>query len=282
MEIIDAQIHEIDLPSSWTSGLTPELEVELGSDLAIASMDAVGVSGAVVSSDARHCLGYLARYPERFAGVPWVAWPECDPNFPVEKFIEEIGSVDGIVGVRLVLGIAGGSRIDILRAGGFERYFAAAEANGLAMFVTLHGFVSSIHETLRTHPDLTFVLDHLGLYAPPHVPTAINPFAELSEVLKLAEYENVAVKFTGVPSLSSQSFPFEDVWPKMHRYFEAFGVDRLMWGSDFTRCRKLHNYRESVDFLLHTDEVSQPEKEMLFSGSARRWLAWAPGGLLAP
>ena len=205
-----------------------------------------------------------------------MAWPELKSDFPVAECLAELGATPGMVGIRLI--IATESRAEILQTGGYEPYLVAAERNGLAVFVTLPGQVPALQDSVRRHPDLTFVIDHLGLYTPTSLPSGVDPLVGLPEVLALARYPNVTVKCTGVPSLSSQPYPFTDVWPAMHRYLEAFGVERLFWGSDFTRCKPLHTYREAVDFLLSTEEVTAAEKEALFSGSITRWLRWSPCG----
>jgi predicted TIM-barrel fold metal-dependent hydrolase len=60
----------------------------------------------------------------------------------------------------------------------------------------------------------------------------------------------------------------------MRKLVDAFGADRLMWGSDFTRCKSLHTYRDSVNFFTFTDHLSDTEKEVMGAGAFRRWLGW--------
>ena len=62
--------------------------------------------------------------------------------------------------------------------------------------------------------------------------------------LRLAAYPNVAVKATGLPSLSREPYPFRDVWGPLLRVVEAFGCERVMWGTDFTRVAELATYEE--------------------------------------
>jgi hypothetical protein len=47
-----------------------------------------------------------------------------------------------------------------------------------------------------------------------------------------------------------------------------------MWGSDNTRTGTLHTYAEAVNFLRYTHEVSESDKEMMFSTTIRRLLRW--------
>ncbi len=123
-------------------------------------------------------------------------------------------------------------------------------------------------------PDLTLIIDHLGTYPPPRVPRDARLFEKLPELLALARYPNIAVKFTGVAALSTQQFPFLDLWPHLHKVIAAFGPERLMWGSDYTRTAALHTYSEAVNFLKDTNELSNSDKEQMFSGTIRRVLRW--------
>ena len=47
-----------------------------------------------------------------------------------------------------------------------------------------------------------------------------------------------------------------------------------MWGSDYTRVVKLHNYREAVDFIALTDQVTDAERAQICAGTLRRVLKW--------
>jgi predicted TIM-barrel fold metal-dependent hydrolase len=80
------------------------------------------------------------------------------------------------------------------------------------------------------------------------------------------------------------------VWPYLHQVVNAFGPQRLMWGSDFTRLRWIpvvgglaprdqwHYYSDSVNYLRDTTELSQDDKAMIFSGTIRRVLRWQVNG----
>jgi hypothetical protein len=51
-------------------------------------------------------------------------------------------------------------------------------------------------------------------------------WANLSEVLALAKYPNIAMKATGAPSYSDQPYPFRDIHDNLHRLYDAFGPER--------------------------------------------------------
>lgn len=162
----------------------------------------------------------------------------------------------------------------LFRAGGYEALFAAAERHQVPVMFFLSGHADEAAPVARAHPDLTLVIDHRGLRQPPYMPADPDPFERLPLTLGLAKYPNVSVKLSGAPSLSRERYPFPDLWPALHRVIEAFGPDRLLWGSDVTRVRGLHTWSEALDFIRYTGELSDGDKEKILGGSLRRILHW--------
>jgi predicted TIM-barrel fold metal-dependent hydrolase len=95
----------------------------------------------------------------------------------------------------------------------------------------------------------------------------------------------VAIKFSGAPTLSQEEYPYDDAWEQLRSMVDAFGADRLVWGSDYTRMRVgersnevipraewATTYLDSVCFVRDTDVLSGEEKEALLGGTIRRLL----------
>lgn len=116
------------------------------------------------------------------------------------------------------------------------------------------------------------VVDHLGLVAPPlaPVPTAAQLARDLTEVVALARHPNVTVKITGLPALSGGRYPFVDTWTVVHRLLDAFGPDRLMWGSDITRTRCYATHAEQVGFLREIPGLGETELDAICGATAAR------------
>jgi len=47
----------------------------------------------------------------------------------------------------------------------------------------------------------------------------------------------VAVKATGVPHYSSQAYPFPALHTYLQQVYDAFGPNRMFWGTDITKMR---------------------------------------------
>jgi predicted TIM-barrel fold metal-dependent hydrolase len=96
-------------------------------------------------------------------------------------------------------------------------------------------------------------------------------------VLALAAYPNVAIKISGACTLSHQPFPYNDVWDPLGRIFDAFGFNRCLWGTDWTRAVKLLTYQQGVEAFRVTDRLSDSDRAALMGGSLARVYNWAPG-----
>jgi L-fuconolactonase len=112
---------------------------------------------------------------------------------------------------------------------------------------------------------------HLGL-PPDGDPT----WSALPELLSLAVYPNVAVKATGVPVHSAEGYPFPDVWLPLHRVIDRFGIDRIMWGTDWTRITAF-GYSDGVRYITETSELSLKEKEAILGKNLKTIMQWNRG-----
>jgi predicted TIM-barrel fold metal-dependent hydrolase len=274
-EIVDAQIHcwQQRIPSHWFEA-PAELERERGFlvDAVVEAMEAVGVNAAVLDSVAFSADGRpigdsygqqaSTRLPSRLASLIRIDYLAGD----VEERVREARALPRVLAIRSPM------RVEEHSAGRYDRLLLAAERQGLPMFVNVWGHLEIADRIARAHPELLLIVDHLGMPQPPHADDP--PFRRLPELLSLARYPNVAVKFSGAPSYSSEEYPFADVWVELLRVVGAFGPERLMWASDFTRFWGKYTYAELVDFILYASELSDREKAMILGETVRRLLHW--------
>jgi predicted TIM-barrel fold metal-dependent hydrolase len=136
------------------------------------------------------------------------------------------------------------------------------------------------------HPKLTLIIDHIGVSQSPMSPPRNEPWDMLPGLLGLARYPNVNVKLCGGPLLSREPYPYNDVWPYLDQVFTAFGADRIMWASDYTRMlmaelprgnpprRRGMLYSDCLNYLLDSERLSVSDKEKIFGATVRRVLKW--------
>ena len=122
----------------------------------------------------------------------------------------------------------------------------------------------------------SIVIDHLGLQQPFEPPPPAQPFADLAKVLEVASQPNVAIKITGACTLSREAYPYKDIWDPLARIFDAFGIDRCMWGTDWTRAVGLLTYQQGVDAFRNSDRLSESDKSTLMGGALQRVYKWSP------
>ena len=138
------------------------------------------------------------------------------------------------------------------------------------------GRLEQVAQLAARNPATTLVIDHLGLQQPFEPPVPAEPFAELPKVLKLAACDNVVIKITGACTLSHEPFPYSDLWDPLGRIFDAFGLERCMWGTDWTRAVALLTYEQGVQAFRVTDRLSDSDRAVLMGGALRRVYDWTP------
>lgn len=275
--LIDAQVHayQRDHPARpWADVLHGPAEVT--GDQMVAAMDAVGVQGAILVSpwtmyryDSSYAEEVHAAHPGRFALVK-----PLDPHaVDTTDVVTAWKATPGAVGVRLML-----YRSDdpAAQLEGSRRIAAAAGATGLPLNVLCWGRLDELDALAAAYPATQFVLDHLGLRQPFEPPVPADPWADLPAVLALGRHPNIAIKVTGACTLSHAGFPFADLWAPLGRIFDAFGLERCLWGTDWTRATALVSYDEAVRAFVESDRLSDSDRAMLMGGSASRVYGWSP------
>ena len=273
---IDSQVHAYERNSPerpWQGFLDGPDEVT-GDDM-VAAMDAVGVDGALLVSpysmyrfDASYALEVYAKHPGKF-GIIRPFDPESETI--VDDMAEWTGT-PGVVGARIMLtyGEYAGDHP------GLHAILAAAGQAGVPVNIMAAGHLPILRELARRNPGTQIVIDHVGLAQPRHPPAPPEPFAELDSVLAMAEYDNVAIKISGACTLSHEPFSYPDIWEPLGRMFEAFGFERCLWGTDWTRASNVLTYEQGVEAFRVTDTLSDSERAMLMGGALTKVYGWSP------
>lgn len=277
MPVIDAQVHvyERNHPGRpWVDALHGPPEVT--AETMVEAMDAVGVDGALLVSvhsmyryDASYAVAAQAAHPGRFALIKPV-----DPNDPgVAETIADWKAQPGTVAIRVMM------RPDVSTDPadpGLNRVLETAGRHKLPVNLLAYGRLLQVAELAARNPDTQIVVDHLGLPQPFVPPAPPEPWAALPELLALSCCDNVAVKITGACTLSHQAFPYADIWDPLARIFDAFGLERCLWGTDWTRAVALLTYEQGVQAFRRSERLSDADRAILMGGSAERIYGWAP------
>jgi predicted TIM-barrel fold metal-dependent hydrolase len=299
VDIVDAQVHLNHIHPEWRTAEVPEILAA-----ALTAMDAVGVSGVVLSEfwgadprwreelapgvfRSRYPFSELAvsREPSRFSYHTVVSLDDPD----LEQQVAKVRQQPGGAALRIVPNPESGA-VARLEKGEFEPLFAAAEQHSVPVFCWLPGRGHLLVPYLKRFTRLQFILDHCGVGQAPYrlgptaptllssvVNTRTERVAQFESVLELAEYPNLALKWCHAPNLfSEQDYPYRDALPVLRRAIDGFGVNRILWASDYTQARTEMGitWTQALYYILDSDQLSETEKEWLLAGSARKALRW--------
>ncbi|OUD03051.1 amidohydrolase family protein [Streptomyces swartbergensis] len=142
---------------------------------------------------------------------------------------------------------------------------AVADAGLVYDLVVLPHQLPACTQAAASLPGLTFVLDHLG--KPPIASGALEPWA--SGLRTLAALPNTVCKLSGmVTEADLESWSIDDLRPYADTVLEAFGPDRLMFGSDWPVCTLAATYGDVLDTARRLTGPS--EHARIFGATATR------------
>jgi len=302
IEIIDAQVHLNQLGPDWR---TASIDSVIATG--IQAMDAVGIDRVLIgeahgfdskfrplgeelpNGAIRTATPFSERavelHPTRF--TYHVVIDFRDPE--LDRLTAEVRTRPGANSMRIVP-VPQTGEVGSLERGEFDALFAAAERYQVPVFAWVPGRAHLLLPYIRRFPGLKFIVDHCGVGVAPlrvgELPVTMETsltrsrddrVAELGRVCDMAQYPNVALKWCHAPGLlSEEDYPYRDVMPLLRQAIDAFGVERIMWASDYTIAREqnANSWAQCLYYLLDSDQLSGAEKEWLFGGSVRSVLNW--------
>ncbi|MEU9734565.1 amidohydrolase family protein [Streptomyces sp. NPDC048002] len=120
---------------------------------------------------------------------------------------------------------------------------AVADAGLVYDLVVLPHQLPACAEAAARLPELTFVLDHLG--KPPVARGAPEPWA--AGLRALAALPNTVAKLSGLLTEAGPAWTVRSLRPYADTALDAFGPDRLMFGSDWPVSTQAARYGEVLD-----------------------------------
>lgn len=275
MFITDSQVHIwcANTPERpWRAGERSHRQ-PLGADELLREMDAAGVHRAVLvppflDGDRNDLVLEAARlHPDRFAAMGRV-----DLDAPASReLIPTWRQQPGMLGFRypfhrpLLTSALTEGRVDWLWEG--------AEKAGVPIMVHApHAMVHLFDRVAERYPGLKLVMDHLAV---PMRKQDEDAFRDLDKLLAIAKRSNVAVKASALPCYTSDPYPYRRLHPYIRRVYDAFGPQRMFWGSDMSRLPC--TYRQAI--TMFTEEMpwfSTDDLDWIMGRGLSEWLGWKP------
>jgi len=200
-------------------------------------MNIAGVDGSLIVQPINHkfdhtyVISAIKEHPDKFKGMLL-----HDPSLPSEEAVSQLEQLvlKGFVGVRFnpYLWPSKDDGWEYMSEGaGLAVYKRCGELHmpvGVMCFKGLQLHLDDVTRLLEKSPETTLVLDHFGFTS-----FSDDGKAAFQDLLKLAKYRQVVVKISALFRLGDSS-PYEKVrQERFEPLLEAFGADRLMFGTDF-------------------------------------------------
>lgn len=272
MNVVDAQVHVF---------------LTMQESEALAAMDALGIRSVVIDelwgfndkgqglpctelpNGFARAVSPLAqaaslKHPERFSYLQRVS--RHDPDLAALFAI--LGSSPGCRSVRI--DVREPAENQAIPDGGYDELLKLAQKYDLPVSVLGREIAAAIRGTAARFPDLRFVVDHCGF------PRTAQQW---DDVLTLGRCKNVWLKWSHAHrAFGAAEYPFAEFQPQLARAIDAFGIERVMWASDFTHNQKhdrsANTWAELLYCIRDSAALSQGDKEWLLGRTARSLFRW--------
>ena len=231
----------------------------------IGEFDAAGVDlGVVVQENMDgeqndYCLDTMRRYPGRFFCH---ALPDY---FSPATFVAQCAALfaKGFRGIKVPGGHLAMANVAIDDKA-FMPVWERMASEGQVMSVDLsegEGQVPAMENILRHFPKLKVAVGHFGMVNRKGWPGQVN----------LCLHENVYMESGGIIWLyRNEGYPFPGAINAIKYAKREVGIQKLMWGSDWPRTMVDFTYRQSIEFVRSSTELSESDKEAFLGGNAKK------------
>ena len=216
-------------------------------DVLLYQMESNQVAHAVLAQhngnyDNSYLLDCMRRHPGQFKVVGLVDLNDSARIKNLESLSKQGGS---------------GIRINLRKENEWDPDNPAFKAAGeLGLIVSVIGRAENFASTrfkqlLDNCPKTHFCLEHLC--RSPGGDVSKPPYDAFEAALECARWPNTSVKVPGLgeilgkPHLLPTGYPYDTVPPHYEMAKRAFGVQRMMWGSNFPPCAAKEGYRNALD-----------------------------------
>ena len=275
--IVDAQVHlwKAESPDwPWVPGLKPQMPEPFTIVKLVPMMDDAGVDRAVIVPPSwpgdrnDYALEAAKRYTNRFAVMGRIALQDPKSVALLPKWKEQ----PGMLGVRVIFN--NDVTIPWLTDGTADWFWPAAEKAGLPVMFFALGRTLMFARIAERHPQLTLIVDHMGVNAVMAKEKTIP--AGIDQAAALAKYPNVSIKMSSAPNMSLEPYPFRDVTEHLRRVFDAYGPQRCYWGTDLTNSFTKAPYRQRIThFTEELSFLSEDDKDWIMGRAILERLKWA-------
>jgi predicted TIM-barrel fold metal-dependent hydrolase len=261
--LIDSHVHvwQTDPRFPFAPGAKVPPNIDASPSTLLEKMRSNGISKTVLIQvihykwDNRFLVATLRAHPGKFAGVCRV-----DPQDPAAPDHLSYWTEQGCRGVRL--SPAADASGDWIRGPLMPPLWTRCEDLEVPMTLLLPvSRLPDIVPLLDKFPGLTTVIDHMA-------DCPVDDAQGFQLLQSLARYPRLYAKVSHPWSLSRLPYPYPDVTAMIARLRDAYGANRLMWGTDWPIKPELLSYERRVALYRdHLPFLSKPERRQLLAGT---------------
>ena len=271
MTVVDAHLHVWDLEQGDYAWLGPdlgELHRSFLPDEAAHELASAGVSSALLvqAEDSLRETRYLLQVADEH---PWVhgvvGWVQLDDPDLAERQLDELNH-PALRGVRHL--VHDDPRPDFFDLAPVRRSLAAVAERGLVLDVpdAWPRHLDAVARLADAVPALVVVVDHLA--KPPRGSQDLAAWE--SSLRRVAQHPQVVAKVSGLQA-AGQTYASEALRPVLQVAIEAFGVERLMFGSDWPMTASVGGYPAAYVVAKELfGRLSTAEQQAVWGGTATR------------
>jgi predicted TIM-barrel fold metal-dependent hydrolase len=139
-----------------------------------------------------------------------------------------------------------------------------AADNGLAVQLNIEPrYAEGFEPLIREFRDVPVIIDHLG-----HPLQARSP-QEYSIIERWGDLPNTIIKLSSLGVISDHPDP--EIKPFVNQMITAYGLERMIWGSEFKDKSTPESYRATLDYARSfLTKFSKEDQEKVFGGNASR------------
>ena len=253
------------IPDDWNHIQRDFVPADLEAEIRTAGVDgAISVQARQTLEETRWLLELAAEHEFIQGVVGWV--PLADLRLKDE--LDLLAANKKLRGVRHV--VQGESDPEFLLRPAFEAGIRALREYGLAYDILI--FEHQLEQAIRfvdRHPEQVFIVDHIA--KPAIAKGLLNPWSKL--LLELGQRENVGCKLSGmVTEADPKNWTPESLTPYFEVALEAFGPQRILYGTDWPVCLagvSYKNWLTTVQTALMS--LSESERSAIFADNAKKF-----------
>ena len=217
--------------------------------------------------DNSYMLDAIDAHPEKFRGIAVIDDRDSASADMATELIKR-----GIRGFRIV--IEGRGSLWSNEPGIIRMCHRGAKGNFALCVLTNPRELAAVGDLCAQCPETPIIIDHMGRIG------MAGPILEddIRVLCSLSRFPRVMIKISAFYALGMKKPPYLDLEPLIEALYQAYGPDRLMWGSDAPFQTVDGSYEGSISLIRdHLSFLSDLDRQKILYGTANAFFFGANG-----